>query len=244
MANEPENMWGETTMRDRNPSFGRRKGQFSGDIEPVRRRTTFIMAFTLVVIAALVAADYAVKQIRQPAGDVMPDAATGAAYLEANPGNLYVKAVVDGRFAEVFERTAWMQARAGLLHDEYGHSEGDVATDEFFEEMRTEFEAVEDDLVMLTEDGINDRLLFGRAVGFDLLEKSEQVTWSELRHGEPLTEYRYRLSYPKGTLTPTVMTGQKVKTMEVSLLLTGKGKVVKAAVEGNAVIHPETIRFY
>ena len=110
--------------------------------------------------------------------------------------------------------------------------------------MRAEFEDIENDVVMLTGDGIADRPLFGRAVGFELLKKSEHVMWPELRPDEPLTEYRYRLSYPKGALTPGVVTGQKVKTMEVSLFLTGRGKVVKAAVEGNTVIHPETIEFY
>lgn len=235
-------VWGETIMDGKGPSFGRRRGQLSGDIEPVRRRTTYIIAFTMIVIAGLVVGDHVVKRYWYPVEEAVPGVDREIVGLESNPGNDYVKAVVAGRFAEVFDRTAWMQVRADLLREEYGRVGGDVATDEFFGEMQSEFEDVEDGLMVVTEDGIGDRALFGRATGFELLKRSEGVMWPDLRPDEFLSEYRYRLSYSKGMLA--VMSGGKVKTMEVSLLVTGGGKVVKACVEGNAMIHPDTIELY
>jgi len=230
--------------RERGGSARRRPDRFTGDIAPVRRQTTLMIALTLLVIAALAAVHGAVKNMREPMANAMPPSSATVDMLDEEPASLYVKAVVRGEFADVFFRTAWMQARVDYLRDTLGETEGDRAADEFFRQQQLEFLALDDTPVALGTDGVEDRILFGRALGCELLHREDNVKQPAIRPGEPLSEYRYKLTYPNASLTPSLPSGLKVKELEVSLFTTARDKVVKANVVGNAVIHVDTIKYY
>jgi len=231
--------------RERGQSARRRPDRFTGDIAPVRRQTTLMIALTLLVIVALAAVHRAVKNIREPVANAMPPPAANVDMLDAQPGNLYVKAVARGEFAEVFFRTAWMQARLDYLRDTLGETESDRAADEFFRQEQLEFLAFDDTPVELGADGVEDRILFGRALGCELVSREDDVVQPAIRPGERLSEYRYKLTYPNASLTPSEpSSGLKVKELEASLFTTARDKVVKANVVGNAVIHADTIKYW
>ncbi|MCD6287540.1 MAG: hypothetical protein J7M12_00355 [Candidatus Hydrogenedentes bacterium] len=240
---DSETEWYATTMKERKPSFGQRRDRhMTGDIEPVRRSTALVMGITLVAIAALIVVGRGMRILREPKE---PAKSNVAESLDSRPGNIYVKSVVAGRFSEVFNRTAWIQERVSLLHDQLGQAAGDVATDEFFDELRAEFASEADAPAVLTADGIEDRPLFGRASGIEVVSVKDNVRWDELCPNEVLTEYRYKLSYPNADSAPRVETGnRRIKSMEVSLFVTAGGKIVKGAVTGNAVVHEDTIETY
>jgi len=231
--------------REREGSVRRKSDRFTGDVAPVRRQTTLMIAMTLLVVAALAAFHHAVKKMREPVANAMPPPSANVDMLDAQPGNLYVKAVVRGEFAEVFFRTAWMQARLDYLRDTLGETESDRAADEFFRQEQLEFLALDNTPVALGADGVGDRILFGRALGCELVSREDNVTQPAIRPGEPLSEYRYKLTYPNASLTPgEPSSGLKVKELEASLFITERDKVVKANVVGNAVIHADTIKYY
>ncbi len=231
--------------RERGRSARRRSDQLMGNIAPVRRQTTLVIALTLLVITALAVFHRAVKNMREPMANVMPPSSETVDMLDAEePGNLYVKAVVRGEFADVFFRTAWMQARVDYLRDTLGETESDRAADEFFRQEQLEFLALENTPVKLGNDGVEDRILFGRALGCELVSREDNVTQSVIRPGELLSEYRYKLTYPNASLTPSLPSGLKVKELEASLFTTARDKVVKASVFGNAVVHEDTIKSY
>jgi len=218
--------------------------RFMGDIAPVRRRTTLIMALTLLVVVGLVAVHRAVVNLQEPMENVMPPPAPTVDMLDSASGNLYVKAVAKGEFAEVFSRTAWMQARVDYLRDSLGEPECDRAADEFFRSEHEQFLALDDAIRVLGSDGIEDRILFGRALGCELVSQQTEVTLPAIRPGEPLSEFRYRLTYPNAAVTPSLPSGDRVKALEASLFVTERGKVVKANVVGNAVIHMDSVELY
>ena len=231
--------------RERGRSARRRPDRFVGDIAPVRRHTTLIIALTLLVITALAVFHRAFNNMREPTADAMPPSSATVDMLDAEePGNLYVKAIAQGEFADVFFRTEWMQARLGYLRDTLGETESDRAADEFFRQEQLEFFALENLPVKLGNDGVEDRILFGRALGCELVSREDNVTQPAIRPGELLSEYRYRLTYPNASLTPRLPSGMKVKELEASLFTTARDKVVKASVIGNAVVHEDTIKPY
>jgi len=231
-----------STRRGRARSADRADDRFAGDIAPVRRQTTMVIALTLLIIVALAAWHRAAKRLREPMAGAEPPAALTADDLGSTPGDLYVKAVVRGEFAEVFSRTAWMQARVDYLHDALGDTAGDRAADEFFGQEQAAFRAIDDAPAELGNDGIEDRALFGQAVGIELVAQTDNVTLPAIRPGERLSEYRYRLTYRNASLTPRLPTGERVKELEASIYTTARGKVVKANVVGNAIVHADTIK--
>jgi len=220
------------------------RDRLSGDIAPVRRQTTLVIALTLLMVVALAVFHRAVKRLREPTENVMPPPAASVDMLDSSPGSLYVKAVVRGDFAEVFSRTAWMQARVEFLRESLGEPESGRAADEFFQEVNDEFIALENKAAVLGPDGIEDRVLFGRALGCEEVYRKQNVMRPAIRPAEPLCEYRYRLTYPNATLTPRLPADQRIKLLEASIFTTARGKVVKANVIGNAVIHADTIERY
>jgi len=245
MLDRPNSKPSTSGRRERRGSACRRPDQLIGDIAPVRRQTTLMIALTLLVITALAVFHRAVKNMQEPMADAMPPSSATVDMLDADePGNLYVKAAARGEFADVFFRTEWMQARVDYLRDTLGETESDRAADEFFRQEQLEFLALENSPVELESNGVEDRILFGRALGCEMVSRKDNVTQQALRPGELLSEYRYRLTYPNASLTPSLPSGMKVKEIEASLFTTARDKVVKASVIGNALVHKDTIKSY
>lgn len=215
----------------------------STDPNSRRTRNAFVMAIIAVAVLLLVVSTRLTRpaKVTTPGKEdervaVVPSSASGRTAL------VYVEAVQNEDFEQVFKMTQWMQERRKQLLLKNDSETAYREIDAFYQQEKEDFFATGVGST-LTEEGIPDARLFPPNAIVQAVGAEEGLLRPILDKGRPVNMVVLDVEYPPSVTAPTVANETRVDGLQAALFLTVDGKIVKASVRGNARVYPESVLY-